>query len=296
MAFAYNTVTQTGGQIKTSPELSTDGTKVAFVESTSGGSYFHVLVLPNPIPTPPSQSGTVLSPLTPSSCTTPTTAGLHDDTRHPNQRDRFEFVALGGLQQRIRHTWAPTMACSTRSHRYLAAARRRWSTLGAGRSRSRPDQYNTILTAPVVDDNAGHDFHRGRRGLSVFSQQLTNPANPCAQQTVGWVYDGTRRKWKPGTGIVDPPIAVTDPANPTTDQVFVIYRMQQWRASAGQLPRLPANFTTSLRSQPAIPWIWVRRSGDGDCTGGNVHSGAFDNAFWLNGSTSGHMIACGFVQ
>jgi len=45
VAFAYNTVTQTGGQIKTSPTLSTDGTKVAFVESTSGASYFHVLVL-----------------------------------------------------------------------------------------------------------------------------------------------------------------------------------------------------------------------------------------------------------
>jgi hypothetical protein len=72
VAFAYNTVTQTGGQIKTSPTLSTDGTKVAFVESTSGASYLHVLVLPYPIPTPPSHAGTVLSPQTPTSCTTPT--------------------------------------------------------------------------------------------------------------------------------------------------------------------------------------------------------------------------------
>ena len=31
VAFAYNTVTQTGGQIRTSPTLSTDGTKVAFI-------------------------------------------------------------------------------------------------------------------------------------------------------------------------------------------------------------------------------------------------------------------------
>ena len=48
VAFAYNTVTQTGGQIKTSAVLSQDGTKVGFVESTSGASYFHVLALPNP--------------------------------------------------------------------------------------------------------------------------------------------------------------------------------------------------------------------------------------------------------
>src|SRR5271154_1771883 len=53
VAFAYNTVTQTGGQIKTSPTLSMDGTKVAFVESTGGASYFHVLVLPSTIPAPP---------------------------------------------------------------------------------------------------------------------------------------------------------------------------------------------------------------------------------------------------
>ena len=74
VAFAYNTVTHTGGQIRTSPTLSGDGKKVAFVESTTTGSYFHVLVLPSPIPTPPAQTGTVLSPSTPSSCTTPTTA------------------------------------------------------------------------------------------------------------------------------------------------------------------------------------------------------------------------------
>ena len=43
------------------------------MESTSTGSYLHVLLLPNPIPVPPSQTGTVLSPQTPSSCTTPTT-------------------------------------------------------------------------------------------------------------------------------------------------------------------------------------------------------------------------------
>jgi hypothetical protein len=37
-------------------------------------------------------------------------------------------------------------------------------------------------------------------------------------------------------------------------------------------------------------------SGNGDCTGKNVRSGTFDNAFWVNGSTSGHMITCGFLQ
>ena len=31
-------------------------------------------------------------------------------------------------------------------------------------------------------------------------------------------------------------------------------------------------------------------------TTGNVHSGTFDNQFWINGTTGGHMLACGFVS
>ena len=41
--FSYNVTTQTGGRVITSPSLSSDGTKIAFVESTSGTSIFHVL-------------------------------------------------------------------------------------------------------------------------------------------------------------------------------------------------------------------------------------------------------------
>jgi len=37
-------------------------------------------------------------------------------------------------------------------------------------------------------------------------------------------------------------------------------------------------------------------SGNGDCTTGNVHAGTFDNQFWINGTTGGHMLACGFVS
>ena len=37
-------------------------------------------------------------------------------------------------------------------------------------------------------------------------------------------------------------------------------------------------------------------TGQGDCTGKNVHSGTFDNQFWVNGTTGGHMLAYGFVS
>jgi len=41
--FSYNTSTVAGGRVITSPALSADGTKIAFVESTTTGSIFHVL-------------------------------------------------------------------------------------------------------------------------------------------------------------------------------------------------------------------------------------------------------------
>jgi hypothetical protein len=81
VTFAYNTVTHGGGQIRTSPTISADGKKVAFVESTNGGSYFHVLVLPTTLPSPPASSiGTVRAPQSPSSCTNPTTANCMSTT------------------------------------------------------------------------------------------------------------------------------------------------------------------------------------------------------------------------
>jgi len=41
--FSYNTTTVAGGSVNTSPVLSLDGTKIAFVESTGTSSIFHVL-------------------------------------------------------------------------------------------------------------------------------------------------------------------------------------------------------------------------------------------------------------
>src|ERR1700694_1696647 len=43
LLFAYNTTTVAGGRIITSPVLSVDGTKIAFVESAAGAAVFHVL-------------------------------------------------------------------------------------------------------------------------------------------------------------------------------------------------------------------------------------------------------------
>jgi hypothetical protein len=296
VAFAYNTVTQTGGQIKTSVVPSVDGTKVAFVESTAGGSYFHVLVLPSPVPTPPSRDGTVLSPLTPTSCAKPTTPGcmttLTIETSATNSNsspwvDYFSDTAYVGADNGVLYKITPVFGGGAPA---LVSDPSNWPVAVS------TNKYNTILTAPVVDDTAGMIFLGDGEGY-FYSVKQSSPAKTfAAQQTIGWVYDGTGDgSGKPGTGVVDAPIVVTDPANPTTDQVFVFSGCSIVQGIGGAVTQLAANFATGSATASNTVDLGSA-SGNGDCTGKNVHSGTLDNAFWTNGSTSGHMITCGFVQ
>ena len=287
VAFAYNTVTQIGGQIKTSPAISTDGTKVAFVESTAGASYFHILVLPNPIPTPPSQSGSVLAPQTPTSCAKPTTVGcmttLTIETSATNSNsspwvdystDTAYVAADNGLLYKITPVFgggAPALVST------------------GGWPVTVSTQATKVLTAPIVDDTAGLIFIGDGEGY-LYSVSLASPGGTyAARQTIGWAGHGA------GTGIVDPPIAVTDPAHPATDQVFAFTGCSFVPGIGGGVTQLAANFTTGTPSTSNTVNLGSA-TGIGDCTGNNVHSGTFDNAFWVNGSTSGHMITCGFVN
>jgi hypothetical protein len=296
VAFAYNTVTQTGGQIKTSPALSADGTKVAFVESTASGSYFHVLVLPNPIPTPPAQSGSVLTPQTPTSCTTPTTAGcmttltIQTSATDSNSSPWVDYgtdTAYVGTDNGMLYKITPVFGGGAPA---LVSDASNWPVTVS------TNKYNTVLTAPVVDDTAGLIFVGDGEGY-LYSVKLASPAKTyAAQQTIGWAYDGSNDgSGKAGTGLVDPPIAVTDPANSATDQVFAFTGCSIVQGIGGAVTQLAANFATGSASTANTVDLGSA-SGNGDCTGKNVHSGTFDNAFWLNGSTSGHMIGCGFVQ
>ena len=288
VAFAYNTVTQTGGQIKTSPVLSADGTKVAFVESTSSGSYFHVLVLSNPIPTPPSQTGKVLSPQTPTSCTTPTTVNcmtsltIQTSSTDSNSSPWVDYnadTAYVGADNGLLYKINPVFG---------GGAPALVSTGGWPVTVS--TQSNKVLTAPIEDTSAGRIFIGDGYGY-LYAIGLSNPGGTfAAQVAVGWVGNGA------GTGVVDPPIVVNDPANSTTDQVFAFTGCSSVVGIGGAISQLPANFTSSTTLTTSNTVDLGSGSGNGDCTGGNLHAGTFDNAFWLNGSASGHMIGCGFVS
>ena len=285
VAFAYNTVTQTGGQIRTSATLSTDGTKVAFVESTSGASYFHVLVLPYPIPSPPSQAGTVLSPQTPTPCTMPTAVGcmttltIESSATNTNSSPWVDYgtdTAYVGADNGVLYKITPVFGGGAP----VLVSNADWPVTVS-------TQPNSVLTDPVVDTNSGRIFLGDGEGY-LYAVSLNSPGGTyAARQTIGWAGNG------PGTGVVDPPIVVNDSANPSIDQVFVVTGCSQVVGVGGAVSQLAADFTNS--SGYATVNLGSGH-GNGDCTTGNVHSGAFDNAFWLNGSASGHMMACGFVS
>jgi hypothetical protein len=294
VSFAYNTVTSTGGQIRTSPTISTDGKKVAFVESVNNGSYFHVLVLPNPIPSPPASSlGTVLSPQTPSSCTTSTTAGCMTTVKISNSANtdsspwidyNTDIAYVGtddGKLYKISPVFgggAPTLANDTN-----------WpvTVVGTGLTSS-------VLTDPIVDDHASRIFIGDGNGY-LYSINLTAPAHTTvAAMAVGWIDRG------PGTAVVDAPIVVNDPANSAVDQVFAFTGCSNVVGTGGAISQLPANFASgscTTTSSPACTTVDLgSATGVGDCTTGNVHAGTFDNQFWINGTTGGHILACGFVS
>ncbi len=290
VAFAYNTATE-GGQIETSPELSEDGTKVAFVESVASGakkgSYFHVLVLPNPIPTNPTQEGTVSAPATPTTCTAPTTVNcmttltIQTSASDSNSSPWIDYntdTAYVGADNGLLYKITPVFGGGTPA----LVSTGGWPVTVS-------TQTTKVLTAPVVDDTAGLIFIGDGEGY-LYSISIASPNGTyTARQEIGWATHGA------GTGIVDPPIAVTDPANPTTDQVFAFTGCSSVVGIGGAVTQLAANFATGTPTTSNTVDLGSS-DGKGDCTGNNVHSGTFDNEFWLSGSTSGHFIACGFAN
>ena len=190
--------------------------------------------------------------------------GLHEHTDHRNRGYGFELFTLGGLQQRYRiRRRRPRPA--VQDH----AGIRRWcpaliSTGGWPVTVS--TQTIKILTAPVVDDTAGRFIGDGEGYLYAVS--LTSPGGTYAAQVeVGWATHGA------GTGVVDPPIAVTDSANPAIDQVFVFTGYSIVNGIGGAVSQIGANFTSSTTLTTSNTVDLGSASGTGDCTTGNVHSG-----------------------
>jgi hypothetical protein len=290
VSFAYNTVTQTGGQITTSPAISEFGGKVAFVETSPAGSFFHVLLLPALTSPPSLPNGTVLSPATPMSCVTLASPGCMTTVQistggTPTSPwiDYAADTAYVGTDDGKLYKISPVFAGGAPA----VTADADWPvtvvvTPGA------------VLTDAIVDSNGGRVFVGDSNGY-LYAISLPNPAHGIAARlAIGWTTDPNQADT--GRGIVDPPFVVTDNANPTVDQVFAFTGCSIVNTIGGAITQVPANFTSTTVVNTANTVDLGSASGRGDCTGLNVHSGFFDNAFWTNGTTNGHIMACGFVS
>jgi len=290
VSFAYNTVTQGGGKITTSPSISEDGTKVAFVETATAGSFFHVLVLPNPIPAPPSQTGTVRAPSTPGSCAKPTTANCMTTVQISGAGtptspwiDYGTDTAYVGTGDGKLYKISPVFGGGTP----VVAADANWPVTVSTAT------FSKVLTNPTVDDNTGKIFIGDGTGF-LYAINLVNPAKTTAATvSIGWTAENPPQN---GVGVVDPPIVVTDSANPGVDQVFAFTGCSSVVGIGGAITQLPANFTSATVISTSNTVDLGSATGRGDCTTGNVHAGDFDNQFWTTGTTRGHIMACGFVS
>ena len=286
VAFSYNTVTHSGGQNLTSPVLSLDGKKAAFVESTATGSYFHVLALPSPLPVPPSQTGSVINPSIPTSCADPAVpncmstlmiSGAANTLSSPyvDYGTDTAYVATDdGKLYKIQPVFrggAPALSTDTAN----------WpvTVVTSGTSR--------VLTSPTLSTRDKRIFIGDGNGY-LYAIDATAPGKTTAARVaIGWIGHGA------GTGIVDPPILVNDSANPAVNQVFVTTGCSNIIGYGGSINQIPANFTSS--STFTLVDLGSG-NGQGSCTTGNVHGAMFDDAFWTSGSAGGHIMGCGFVS
>ena len=172
--FAYTITTVAGGKVVTSPVISEDGTKIAFVESLGTASIFHVLTFT------PGQGG-VTSAATPTAMTSLTYSTSNTTTSSPwiDYSDDVVFVADdSGVLYKITGVFKGTPTLVTSSP---------WPiTVSAG----------TRLSPPVFDRSRGFLLAGGRNG-DLYEIETTSGA--VAAMIVG--AHGAR-----GAGVVAPPI------------------------------------------------------------------------------------------
>lgn len=244
------------GAVQTSPVLSIDGTKVAFVESITNGSKFHVLAMdksgnsgcPNSSPcngtafNQPATPGTLNSAVN----TTITMSGNVSVTRSSPFVDYTNDIAYVGDDTGRLHKFTGVFNGTP------AEAGSPWPFTVAN---------GVILTGPVFDSGTSQHIFIGGSNGRLYCVTTAGAACSTASIAVG---TGT------SPAILDAPIV-----DSTEQKVFAAARTN---ANA----RL-TQATTALGSQVNVTM---------GASGTDLYNGAFDNAYFTSVST-GHMYFCG---
>ena len=252
--FAYNTTTQTNGRVRTSPVLSLDGTKIAFIESSASGSAVHVLKWGTTGNNGFSGSTGSAFPGTGNNAVMTTIAYTTANNNHSSPwvdypSDTMYVAADDGKLYKITGVFKGTPTLVTTGGWPITIK-------GVGQ-----------MTSAVYDSTTGNVFIGDSTGI-LYSASTTSP--------------GTITKFAVGTtGFLNP--AITDGPIVSADG-FVFATSSDDGTSA---VIVQAN-TSNLAQQARI------RIGAGSTTGTSVtlYDGDFDNAYYNNQNT-GHMVLCG---
>jgi hypothetical protein len=251
------------GAVQTSPVISFDGTKVAFVESISGGSVFHVLTIDKSgnagCPLPPCNGTAYNSPAIPGLLNsavnkTITMNGNVSVTRSSPFVDYNSDVAYVGDDSGHLHKFTGVFL-STPTEVTAGG----WPvTVASG----------VILSAPVFDVTSQNVFVGGGNGILYYVRVSGSSSGTCNSGSPPCLGGSTVTV---GTGaILDGPIV-----DSTTGYVFAAAN----GSTNAQLVQAPTNLSSSVT-------VAMGKAAN------DLYDGAFDNAYFSSPST-GHMYFCG---
>lgn len=272
---AYNITTQNGGRILTSPIISLDGTKVAFVESTATASIFHVLTLD---PCTYSAAGCTTNGTSATNSAVPGSGNVasmvsiqYSNSSNTRSSPWIDYGGNGtayvgddsGTLYRIVNVFAGTPALD--------------ATFGG--SGKLVVNSGTMLTGPVVTQ--GWILVGDSNGL-LWAMQATSPYTILGSLQVGGGVSGGFTY-----GIYDAPLV--DASTTGLLSAFVT----SGQSTGGNFTMAQAQLNISTQSFTIART--VNTGSGGGTTHINAHAPAFDNNYYLGNitATTGFIYACG---
>jgi hypothetical protein len=268
----------TTGTVQTSPVLSGDGSKLAFVETgSSGGAVVHLLKWRA------GDGGAISSAVAPTIATVWTPDGLvghcsitgacmisillkgpASDTQsspfYDYQRDVIYVGDDKGTLHKIINAFGVAGATPTE-------ATGSWPIIVD------PVGGNVRLTSPTLDSVSGNIFIEDSSGLLSYVLETFSAAGSCTGTAVAPCLGSTSIS-SSGTHVVtDPPIV-----DPSTEKVFVFY------GNNGTIPAV-------IQSDVTLSTSVTASLGTG--TGKHIHAGAFDNTYLTGNGGTGSLYICG---
>jgi hypothetical protein len=268
----------TNGTIQTSPVISIDGTKLAFVENrtnANGGSILHLLKWRagdggaiNTAAAPVRATAWTADgapghcPVTGACLISLVLNGAQADTGSSPFYDYTRDTLYVGDDNGVLHKFSNVFGLTGETPGEVVTGN--WPiTVNAGR----------ILTSPILDGVSGNIFTGDSSGRLSYLRETFSSAGVCFSGTVPCLGSTNIAPGVPHV-IADAPIV-----DPVTEKVFVFFGNNGTSAAVVQSDiTLSASVTASLGS-----------SGIGH----HVHSGAFDNAYLTGNGSAGRLYMCG---